>query len=106
MKKYYVRLYGAMAGQSGSASKAEELNQIIETCVQELRDQGLNIESLPCGSGKNIVYDVNGTPMSYSAFTRACVTAKIKYNNFLWKVHNKYHQRKASKAKAAATITS
>ena len=84
MKKFYLRLYAGMENQPGSQYTAERRNKVINDCVKELREQGLDIEALPCGSSTLVLYDENGTPMTNSKFSRFCTNMKIKFNRFIW----------------------
>lgn len=84
MKKFYLRLYRGMENQPGSQYTAELRNKVINDCVKELQEQGLDIEALPCGSKTLVLYDENGTPMTYSKFSRFRTNMKIKFNRFIW----------------------
>lgn len=103
MKKYYLRLYGAMENQPGSQASADLRNKVIQDCIKELQEQGVQIEALPFGSKQLVVYDSNGTPLKNSTISRFFSTAKIKYNRAVWEIqtylHNKKMERKRIKGK-------
>ena len=102
MKKYYLRLYGAMENQPGSQASADLRNKVIQDCIKELQEQGVNIEALAFGSKQLVVYDENGTPLKNNSVSRFFSTAKIKFNRAVWEVqtylHNKKMERKRIKA--------
>lgn len=102
MKKYYLRLYGAMENQPGSQASADLRNKVIQDCIKELQEQGVNIESIPFGSKQLVVYDSNCTPLKNSSVSRFFSTAKIKYNRVVWEVQTYLHNKKMERRRIKA----
>lgn len=94
MKKYYLRLNAGMENQPQSEASAQKRNKIIQDCIKELAEQGLNIEAVPFGTNVSVLYDENGTPMRHSALYRKYVHCRIKLNRFIWSAQNKIHNFK------------
>ncbi len=95
MRKVYLRSYGSMQNQEGSEKQTKLLNSVVLKCADELKAQGINVEVLNFGDKRTFEYDENTVLMYRSSLYRFYFSKKIKINQLIWRLKNKYYNLKS-----------